>query len=104
MMKYGRTYEGIPNDLAKLKYIVREHTIATAPSLLNLRPPPPKKTCRTKKADSSDESSDDSSDDSERKRSQGLNQWKCDLEFNYKFTAYNVTCVYRYNINIYPQF
>ena len=53
LMKYERTYQGIPNELDRLEYIVREQVLSTAPSLLGLRPP-----VKKRKLDDSDESDD----------------------------------------------
>ena len=39
MMKLERNFQSIPNELDRLKYIVKEQALATAPSLLTLRPP-----------------------------------------------------------------
>ena len=43
MKAKNKTYEGISNPSKRLSYIVNEHSIATAPSLLALRPPAKKK-------------------------------------------------------------
>lgn len=39
IMKLERVYQGIPNDLDRLKYIFKEQTLESAPSLTSLRPP-----------------------------------------------------------------
>ncbi len=38
-MKLERTHHGIPNAVDRLKYIMKEHLIASDPSLTDLRPP-----------------------------------------------------------------
>ncbi len=38
-MKLERTHHGIPNAVDRLKYIMKEHLIASDPSLTGLRPP-----------------------------------------------------------------
>lgn len=44
MMKLERTHQGIANDVERLRYIVHEHMLESAPSLTSLRPDPrPKK-------------------------------------------------------------
>ena len=43
MKQLNTTYRSIPNDLRRLDYTITEHTIATAPSLLGLRPPAKKR-------------------------------------------------------------
>ncbi len=37
-MKLERTHQGIPSDVDRLKYIMREHQLASDPSLTCLRP------------------------------------------------------------------
>ncbi len=39
VMKLERTHQSIPNDLDRLKYIFKEQTLESAPSLTSLRPP-----------------------------------------------------------------
>ena len=39
LMKLERVHQGIPNDLDRLKYIFKEQTLESAPSLTCLRPP-----------------------------------------------------------------
>ncbi len=39
MMRLERTYQGVINDVDRLKYIVKEHMLEAAPSLTSLRPP-----------------------------------------------------------------
>ena len=51
MKSLNRTYHGISNERKRLLYMVNEHSVATAPSLLALRPPPKKR----KKAEEKDE-------------------------------------------------
>lgn len=51
MMKLERNFQSIPNELDRLKYFVKEQALATAPSLLTLRPPIKKR----KVGESSDE-------------------------------------------------
>ena len=53
MNKMEDTYSGIPNALDRLKYIVKEQALESAPSLTNLRPVPQKRQKRA--ADSDDE-------------------------------------------------
>ena len=43
LMRLERTYQGIPNELDRLKYIFKEQALESAPSLTCLRPPPKKK-------------------------------------------------------------
>ncbi len=38
-MRLERTYQGIANEVDRLKYIVKEHMIESEPSLTSLRPP-----------------------------------------------------------------
>ena len=40
MMRLERIHQGIANDVDRLKYIVKEHMLESAPSLTSLRPPP----------------------------------------------------------------
>ena len=47
LMKLERIYQGIANDVERLKYIFKEHQLESAPSLVALRPPPQKRTKRT---------------------------------------------------------
>ena len=47
LMKLERIYQGIANDVERLKYIFKEHMLESAPSLVSLRPPPKKRTKRT---------------------------------------------------------
>ena len=47
IMKLERTYQGIANDVERLKYIFKEHMLESAPSLVSLRPPPKKRPKRT---------------------------------------------------------
>lgn len=61
MMKLERDFQGIKDDLDRLKYIVSEQALYTAPSLSALRPP----VKRRKVDNSSGSSSDDSSDEEE---------------------------------------
>ena len=53
MNKMESTYSGISNALDRLKYIVKEQALESAPSLTNLRPVPQKRQKRA--ADSDDE-------------------------------------------------
>lgn len=55
LMRLERTYQGVPNEVQRLKYIFKEHILESAPSLVNLRPPPAK---RKKKSSSDTEESD----------------------------------------------
>lgn len=43
LMRLERTYQGIPNEVDRLKYIVHMHTLESAPSLVSLRPQPKKR-------------------------------------------------------------
>ena len=43
MKGLNRTYQNIPNDTTRFKHTITEHSIATHPSLLALRPPPKKR-------------------------------------------------------------
>ena len=40
MMRFERVYQGIPNDVDRLKYIFKEQMLESAPSLTSLRPKP----------------------------------------------------------------
>ncbi len=51
-----RIHQGIPNDVDRLKFIMKEHQLESEPSLNSLRPPPKKR----KKTDSDSSSSDES--------------------------------------------
>lgn len=63
LVKLENMYRGgMPNDVARLKYVVKEQMLESAPSLTNLRPPPKK---RKKESDSEDSSSEDSESYSE---------------------------------------
>ena len=39
-MKLERTHQGIPSEVDRLKYIMKEHQLASDPSLVCLRPAP----------------------------------------------------------------
>ena len=39
MMRLERTYQGVANEVDRLKYIFKEHMLVSAPSLTSLRPP-----------------------------------------------------------------
>ena len=56
MMRLERTHQGIANDVDRLRYIMKEHMLESAPSLTSLRPPPRK---RRKKELSSSESEEE---------------------------------------------
>lgn len=43
MNQLETTHRGIPNELKRLEYIVREQALETAPSLTSLRPEPKKR-------------------------------------------------------------
>ena len=43
LMKLETTYQGIANDVERLKYIFKEHMLESAPSLVSLRPPAKKR-------------------------------------------------------------
>ena len=51
LMKLERNYQGIVNDVDRLKYVFKEHMLETAPSLVCLRPPPKKRRKLHKAAD-----------------------------------------------------
>jgi len=38
IMRLERTYQGVANEVDRLKYIVKEHMLESAPSLTDLRP------------------------------------------------------------------
>ena len=42
MNRLDQQFNGIPNSLDRLKYIVREHNLESSPSLNSLMPPPKK--------------------------------------------------------------
>ncbi len=52
MMRLERIHQNIPNDVDRLKYIVREQMLEAAPSLMSLRPLAKK---RKRKDDDDDE-------------------------------------------------
>ena len=54
LMKLERTHQGIPNELDRLKYIVKEHILESDPSLTCLRPQ-----IRTQEHSSDNDSSSD---------------------------------------------
>lgn len=43
IMKLERTYQGVANDVERLRYIMKEHQLESAPTLMSLRPPPAKR-------------------------------------------------------------
>lgn len=43
IMRLERIYQGVANDVDRLKYIVKEHMLESAPSLTALRPPAKKR-------------------------------------------------------------
>ena len=43
IMRLERIYQGIPNDVDRMKYIFKEQTLESAPSLTSLRPPKKKR-------------------------------------------------------------
>ena len=58
LMRLERIHQGIANDVQRLKYIVRENMLESAPSLTSLRPAPaPRK--RKRDSDSESDSSDE---------------------------------------------
>ena len=59
LMRLERTYQGVANEVDRLKYIFKEHILESAPSLVTLRPPPAKR----RKKDNNDSSSEDSESD-----------------------------------------
>ena len=59
LMRLERIHQGIANDVQRLKYIVREHMLESAPSLTSLRPDPtPSKWKRRDSNSSSSEEED----------------------------------------------
>ena len=48
MMRLERTYQGVANEVDRLKYIVKEHLIESAPSQTGLRPQPKRRKMETK--------------------------------------------------------
>ena len=42
-MRLDRTYQGVVNEVQRLKCVVKEHMLESAPSLVSLRPPPAKR-------------------------------------------------------------
>ena len=62
MHQLDTTHRGIPNELDRLQYIVREHGLETAPSLTSLRPAAKK---RKVQSDSEEEDSDVDSESSD---------------------------------------
>ena len=57
MMKLERTYSGVKNPVEQLKYIVEEHILESAPSLVNLEPAPAKRRKKNTDQESSDSDS-----------------------------------------------
>ena len=51
LMRLERIHQGIASDVDRLKYMVKEHMVESAPSLTCLRPPPAKR----RKTDSAEE-------------------------------------------------
>ena len=43
VMRLERIHQGIANDVDRLKYVMKEHMLESAPSLTSLRPPPKKR-------------------------------------------------------------
>lgn len=64
LMHLERRNQGIPNDVDRLRYIIREHMLGSDPSLTTLRPAAKKRKTRNRDEDSSSESSDSSEDES----------------------------------------
>ena len=64
LMHLERRNQGIPNDVDRLRYIVREHMLESDPSLTTLRPAAKKKNRSEDSSSESSESSEDSSGDS----------------------------------------
>ena len=54
LMKLERIYQGIANDVERLKYIIKEHRLESAPSLVPLRPPPKTRRKRDAKSNCQD--------------------------------------------------
>lgn len=63
LMRMDRNYQGVVNEVDRLKYIFKEHRLESAPSLVTLRPPPAKR--RKKNSDDSSEESESEKDDCE---------------------------------------
>ena len=49
MMRLERTYQGVANEVDRLKYIIKEHMLESAPSLTSLRPPTKRESQKMKK-------------------------------------------------------
>ncbi len=62
MMKLDRVYQSIPDEVERLKYIVKEHILESDPSLTCLRPPPQKRKKKSKSGENTSSSSDSDSD------------------------------------------
>lgn len=65
LMNLERMNKGIPNEVDRLRYIVREHMLESDPSLTCLRPAAKKRKLRYNEDSSSDEGSSESSEESE---------------------------------------
>lgn len=63
LMRLERTYQGVVNEVDRLKYIFKEHRLESAPSLVTLRPPPAKRRKKNKNNDDSSESEDSESEE-----------------------------------------
>ena len=65
LMNLEKRNQGIPNDVDRLRYIVREHMLESDPSLTCLRPAAKKRKIENRDSESSgsEESSEDSEDD-----------------------------------------
>ena len=61
IMKLERIHQGIPNELERLKYIVKEQMLESDPSLTNLRPPLKKRKTQAHSADTNISSDSDNS-------------------------------------------
>ena len=59
LMRLERIHQGIVNDVQRLKYIVREHMLESAPSLTSLRPAPASRKRRRRDSDSSSSSEEE---------------------------------------------
>ncbi len=46
MMRLECTYQGVANEVDRLKYIIKKHMLESAPSLTSLRPPIKKEKAR----------------------------------------------------------
>ena len=59
LMRLERIHQGIANEVQRLKYIVREHMLESAPSLTSLRPPSAPRKWKKRDNDSSSSSEEE---------------------------------------------